>query len=88
MVTDRFYDYDVNTTGIKEYRISFTYPSDADYAYDRAVDWMGTRMGIFDTFNGYDEIYIVCSNDTLHSFLSSLEADLDGLERDEDMFNG
>lgn len=85
MATDRFYDYDVNTSGIKEYRIHFTYASDADYAYDTAVDWIGTRRGIFDAFNGYDEIYVVCSNDTLHRFLASLEEDIEGLERDEEM---
>ena len=75
-MTDRFYDYEVNTSGIKEYRIGFTDDSDTDFAYDTAVDWMGANRGIFDAFNGYDEIYIVCCNETLHKFLSYLEEEL------------
>lgn len=85
MITDRYYDYEVCTSGIKEYRVSFTYASDAEFAYDRAVEWMGTRRGIYDAFFEHDGIYLVCSNETLHDFLAYLEEEL-GIERDEEMF--
>lgn len=86
MITDRYYDYEVCTSGIKEYRVSFTYASDAEFAYDRAIEWVGARQGIYDAFCGYDEIYIVCCNETLHNFLTYLEDEMENLERDEEMF--
>lgn len=86
MVTDRFYDYEAYTSGIKEYRLDFTYTPDAEFAYDRAVEWVGSRRGIYDAFGGSDELYIVCCNETLHSFLAYLEEEL-GVERNEEVFS-
>ena len=82
MFENRCYDYEVNTSGIKEYRVGFTYTSDAEFACDRAVEWMGSSRGIFDVFIGDDDIYLVCCNETLHSFLSYLEEELESLKRD------
>ena len=79
----RIFDYDVYCYGIKEYKLTFENPEDAEAAFDRAVDWSSSYRGIYDQWIGNEEIYIICNNEVLHQFIREvLEAEL-GLQKGE-----
>lgn len=78
---EKTYEFWVYTSGIKEYCIEFDSVDDAESAYVIAETWRDDYRGIYEPYIGDQELYIACTNDTLHDFLRTIENEIGLSER-------